>query len=201
MASPLIKKIDWKKFFDLVPAIAQDARSGMVLMLGYMNQEALKKTLKSKKVWFFSRSKKRLWMKGEQSGNILSVVEINLDCDNDTLLIKVNPKGPTCHTGNKSCFKDEESFDFLEDLEEVIKKRKKEMPKDSYTATLFKAGLERICEKVAEESTEVIKAARKETRKRLSEESSDLIYHLLVLLVKKGVNWREVKAEMKSRRK
>ena len=152
-------------------------------MLGYMNQEALIKTTQTDLVWFYSRTKKRLWMKGEKSKNTLRVLDIKLDCDNDALLIKVLPQGPTCHTGDITCFSEIPKNDPLKDLFSVILNRKQKLPKESYTTSLFNAGLDKISLKVAEESLEVIQAAQKETRKRLTEEVVDLLYHLFVLLV------------------
>jgi len=196
----LIKKINWQKNKGLVPAIIQDFNTGAVLMLGYMNQESLVKTLKTNKVWFYSRSRQRLWMKGEISKNTLTPIEIKPDCDNDTLLIKARPAGPTCHKGNYSCFKERSKLDELPDLFKVIQDRKTLMPKNSYTASLFKAGLDKISLKVAEEGLEVVQAAQKETKRRLTEESVDLVYHLFVLLVQKGINLEEFQAEVKKRK-
>lgn len=187
----------------LVPAIIQNATTGQVLMLGYMNQIALKKTLKERRVWFYSRSKRRLWMKGEVSKNILNFVSAKWDCDSDALLIKVIPAGPTCHTNAISCFsKKQESFDCaFAELFETILDRKRKKPAGSYTAYLFKKGLSKICAKVAEESKEVIKAAKKETKKRLIEESVDLFYHTFVLLAQKGLDLGQLADEMRRRRK
>lgn len=197
----ITSKVHWKKMNGLVPAVVQHAKTGMVLMLAYMNEEALRKTLKSKKVWFYSRSKKRLWMKGEKSRNILMLQDIKLDCDGDALLVKALPKGPTCHTGDRSCFKGDEHYWVLQELFDVIESRKKEMPKDSYTTFLFEKGLEKICQKIEEESDEVILAAKEQSEKRLTEESVDLIYHLLVLLVQRHVHLEDVLAEAAKRRK
>lgn len=201
MKKNLISKIDWKKCEDLVPAIIQDVNNGLVLMLGFMNREALTRTLKTKKVWFYSRSKKRLWMKGEVSGNILKFVSANSDCDSDTILLKANPTGPTCHNGTQSCFEENGVSNVFDELFEVISDRRKKMSAESYTAFLFKKGLNKICAKVKEESGEVIKAATCESQKRLIEESVDVLYHLFVLLVKKNVTLVKLKAEMKRRRK
>lgn len=195
------KKINWKKINDLVPAIIQDASTGLVLMLGYMNQEALKKTMKTGFVWFYSRTKKRLWMKGEISKNTLTVLDIKLDCDNDTLLIKVSPQGPTCHTGNITCFSEIPENDPVRDLLATIISRRKRLPKNSYTTLLFKAGLDKISLKVAEESLEVIQAAQKGTEKQLIGETVDLLYHLFVLLVEKGISLEQVESEIKKRSK
>lgn len=192
-----------KKINGLVPAIIQNAKTGQVLMLGYMNQNAFKKTLKERRVWFYSRSKRRLWMKGEVSANILNFVGAQLDCDNDALLIKAIPAGPTCHTNAISCFsKKQETFDdCFAQLYETILDRKIKKPKGSYTAYLLQKGTNKICAKIAEESAEVIKAARSETKKRLIEESVDLFYHTLVMLAQKNVNFCKLLAEFKKRRK
>lgn len=192
--------INWKKNKGLLPAIIQDDRTDQVLMLGYMNKEAFKKTLRTKKVWFWSRSKGRLWMKGETSGNFLKLKKIVADCDLDTFLVRVEANGPTCHTGMKSCFGEETTQDdFINDLFHLIESRKKELPKGSYTASLFKKGLKQITAKIEEEALEVIQAARRETKKRLAEESADLIYHLLVLLAQKGVAWERIEGVLKKR--
>lgn len=193
-----MKEIDWKKMEGLVPVIVQDADTDTVLMLGYMNREALQKTLSSKRVWFYSRSKKRLWMKGEKSGNILKLADVKADCDGDALLIKAQPTGPVCHTGDSTCFQ-EEPWGTLGQLFSLIADRKRQMPKNSYTASLFRAGLEKIILKVAEESLEVVQAAQKETKKRLIEESVDLVYHLFALLVLKNVCLGDLEREIRSR--
>ena len=194
-------KIDWKKVSGLIPAIVQDSSTGTVLMLGYMDEEALKNTISSKEVWFYSRTKKRLWKKGEESGNVLKVVDIKLDCDNDTLLVHAEPNGPTCHKGTVSCFDYELAGDELQKLFAVITKRKSEMPEGSYTAKLFSSGLDKISLKVSEEAMEVIHAAQKQTKERLVEETVDLLYHLFVLLAEKNVTLQEVGAEMQKRAK
>lgn len=196
-----IEKIDWKKGRGLIPVIIQDAASNTVLMLGYMNQAALQKTLITKKVWFYSRSKKRLWMKGETSRNVLRFIKAKFDCDRDTLLVKVKPKGPTCHLGNFSCFNEGEKREIFSELFGVIMSRKKNMLQGSYTASLFQKGLLKICAKLKEESGEVITAAKRESRKRLIEESVDMLYHLFVLLVSKGITFEELTSEIKKRRK
>lgn len=194
-------KLDFKKLDGLIPAIVQDISTMQILMLGFMNEEAYKKTLQSGKVTFFSRTKKRLWQKGETSGNYLEVVEIKTDCDNDSLLIMAKPQGPICHKGKYSCFGDKDAdIYFLKDLFDLIEDRKKRRPKNSYTASLFTKGLNEIIKKVGEESVEVIIAAKSETKKRLIEESSDLIYHLLVLLAEKEVSLDQVIAELERRR-
>ncbi len=190
----LTSKINWSK--GLVPGIIQDADTGAVLMLGYMNEQSLAKTLNTKKVWFYSRSKKRLWMKGETSGNILSLIGIAPDCDGDALLIKVKPAGPTCHEGRYSCFKVNKDPSPLLGLFQIIQSRKQEMPKNSYTASLFGAGLNKISLKVAEEALEVVQAAQKQTKHRLIEEIVDLLYHTFVLSVQKKISLREIESEI-----
>ncbi|KKW47455.1 hypothetical protein A3C21_01425 [Candidatus Kaiserbacteria bacterium RIFCSPHIGHO2_02_FULL_59_21] len=192
--------IDWKKGGGFVPAIVQDAETRAVLMLGYMNKAALTKTLKTKKVWFWSRSKKRLWMKGEFSRNILQFTGYEIDCDGDALLVKARPAGPTCHTGDYSCFGEKKARDVFAELAAVIAERKKKMPVGSYTTSLFKAGVGKITAKVKEEALEVVKAAKKETKKRLTEETVDLVYHLLVLLAEKNVSFSEIGKEIRKRR-
>lgn len=197
----LTSQIDWKKCVGLVPAIIQNAENGTVLMMGYMSPSALEKTLKTKKVWFYSRTKKRLWMKGEISKNILRVESMRSDCDKDTLLVNVLPEGPTCHTGEVSCFGSSTFKNTFASLYEVILDRRSKMPKKSYTSFLFKKGTNKICEKIAEESEEVIRAAKKETKKRLIEESVDLTYHLFVLLAQKNITFAEFTAEIERRRR
>lgn len=185
----------------LIPTIIQDSLTRRVLMLGYMNDEAFKKTKKEKVVWFYSRSKQRLWKKGETSGNTLLVDEILIDCDQDALLIKVRPKGPTCHTGDDTCFKEQNRGDAIIELFSVIEERKKQPREGSYTCSLFKQGLTKICAKVVEESEEFIRAATKESKKRLIEESVDLLYHLFVMLAFKKISLKDVKREILKRRK
>jgi len=194
-------KINWKKNNGLIPAIVQDSANGLVLMLGYMNEEAFKKTIQTSFIWFYSRTRKKLWMKGEESKNTLRVADIKLDCDSDTILIKAIPSGPTCHTGDITCFKETPKRNVIEDLAKRILDRKNKLPKNSYTTSLFKSGLDRMSLKVAEESLEVIHAAQKETKKRLIEETTDLLYHLLVLLAEKNVSLEEVETEIKKRNK
>lgn len=201
MTENISSKINWEKIGELVPSVIQDASSGLVLMLGYMNKEALEKTESSGFVWFYSRTKKRLWMKGEESGNTLKVKNILVDCDGDTVLVKAAPAGPTCHTGKDSCFDETADAESLQKLFATIASRKKEMPIGSYTASLFKAGLDKIALKVAEESLEVVHAAQKETEQRLTEESVDLIYHLFVLLAEKGLDLKDIEKEIIRRRR
>lgn len=187
----------------LIPAIIQDARTDQVLMLGFMNKAAYEKTIRTKKVCFYSRTKRRLWTKGETSGNFLQVIAIKTDCDRDCLLIKVKPQEPTCHKGSYSCFGEKpiESCQFLSFLYGLIKERQKTLPAKSYTASLFKQGLEKILEKIDEESTELIRAAKREGRTRIIEESADLLYHLFVLLVEKRIMLQEIVKELKKRKK
>lgn len=198
-----VKKINFKKLDGIVPAVVQDAKTKVVLMLGFMNKEALSKTIESKKVTFWSRTKKRLWEKGEISDNTLKLISISADCDNDTLLILAQPQGPTCHTGAYSCFgtKKQSGLEFLQELYDLITARKKALPKNSYTTSLFNEGFAKILEKVEEESSEVLQAAKKETKKRLIEESSDLLYHLFVLLAQKDISLDDIIQELQRRKK
>lgn len=187
---------------DLIPAIIQDSESLQVLMLGYMNKEALKKTLQTKRVTFWSRSRKKLWQKGESSGNFLKLVDLKWDCDCDTILIKATAAGPTCHTGKVSCFsKEKENGNFLKELESIINQRKKAAPKKSYTAKLFQEGLDQIAQKVGEEAVEFLIAGKGQSKQRIVEECADLFYHTLVLLAYKKVKLDEVMAELARRHK
>lgn len=185
----------------LIPAVIQDNETLKVLMLGYMNREAYNKTIETGLVTFYSRSRQKLWTKGETSGNFLSVVTIDPDCDNDTLLIRANPKGATCHTGSMSCFKGDNSEGFISKLAQVIKERHTLMPQGSYTTSLFNDGIEKICKKVGEEASEVIIEAVKDNKKRLVYEISDLIYHLLVLMEFSQVSISQIESELYSRDK
>lgn len=194
-----LTKLDFSKFSGLIPAVVLDADTLQVLMLGFMNKDALEKTLTDGRVTFFSRSKNRLWQKGETSGNFLNVIEIKADCDNDSLLILAKPEGPTCHTGVQSCF-GKSQFDLLQ-LFQLIKERKKVMPENSYTSSLFRAGADKIIEKIEEEAEEVIRAAKSEGRQRLIEESCDLLYHLFVLLNNEDVTIADVQEELRKRHK
>lgn len=194
--------IDWNKVGDLVPAIVQDADTGRVLMLGYMNREALAETRRSGRVTFYSRSRERLWTKGETSGHTLELVHLEPDCDNDALLIQARPHGPTCHLGRTSCFKDSAtSLAVLGELDRVVSGRTDASPDASYTARLLARGPEGIARKLGEESMEVILAAVRENEQRLTEESADLIYHLLVLLRARGLGLQDVATELARRRK
>jgi phosphoribosyl-ATP pyrophosphohydrolase/phosphoribosyl-AMP cyclohydrolase len=195
--------LDFNKTDGLIPAIIQDDQTNKVLMLGYMNEEALAKTQESGKVTFFSRSRQRLWTKGEESGNFLYLVSISEDCDGDTLLIKVNPAGPVCHTGNDTCFNEinEEEVMFLKYLQDFIQNRRQEMPEGSYTAKLFSKGIGRIAQKVGEEAVETVIEAMTGNDERLLYESSDLLYHLIVLLTYKGYRIEDLAKELKIRHK
>jgi phosphoribosyl-ATP pyrophosphohydrolase/phosphoribosyl-AMP cyclohydrolase len=179
-------KINFDKGNGLVPAVIQDNNTMKVLMVGYMNREAYLKTLKEKRVTFFSRSRKKLWTKGETSGNFLDVEEIKSDCDNDALLIRVRPEGPVCHKGTFSCFEEEGPRGFLYTLEEIINQRIKEDTTESYTNRLFKEGLNRIAQKVGEEAVELVIEAKENNEESFKNEAADLIYHFLVLLKAKN---------------
>ena len=196
-------KLDFEKMGGLIPAIIQDSCTGKVLMLGFMNEEALAKTEETGKVTFYSRTKNRLWTKGETSGNFLNVVSIAADCDNDTLLIKVKPVGPVCHTGSDTCFGEVNDTDlfFLSYLQDFIDKRKAEMPEGSYTTSLFKKGVNRMAQKVGEEAVETVIEATNDTDEGFLYEASDLIYHLIVLLTSKGHRIEELAQELKKRHK
>ena len=186
----------------LIPAIIQDTNTKAVLMLGYMNAEALKKTIATKRVTFFSRSKQCLWTKGEESGNFLNLVSIKNDCDNDTLLVKVIPEGPTCHTGTDTCWKEAnvQGFGFLSRLENVIEDRKENATEDaSYVASLFKKGINKIAQKVGEEAVEVIIEAKDNNNNLFLNESADLLFHYLILLQAKGFKLNDIVEVLKSR--
>ncbi len=192
-------KIDFQKMGGLVPAIVQDAQTLKVLMLGYMNEEAYNKTLESKKVTFWSRSRNELWTKGETSGNYLNLIQIRVDCDNDALLVKANPVGPTCHTGADTCWDEENTQNpllFLSELNDFIEKRHEEMPEGSYTTSLFRDGLNRMAQKVGEEALELVIEATNGTNERMIYEGSDMLYHLIVLLTSKGLRIEDMAAEL-----
>lgn len=195
--------IDFEKMGGLVPAIIQDENTLKVLMLGFMNEEALQKTEETGKVTFFSRTKNRLWTKGEESGNFLHVVSITPDCDNDTLLIKVHPVGPVCHTGADTCWNEENKTDtaFLQYLQDFIQKRYDEMPEGSYTTSLFNKGVNRMAQKVGEEAVETVIEAINGTDEGFIYEASDLIYHLIVLLTSKGFSLSDIAGELQKRHK
>jgi phosphoribosyl-ATP pyrophosphohydrolase/phosphoribosyl-AMP cyclohydrolase len=195
-------QIDFKKGDGLVPAIIQDAETHQVLMLGYMNEESLAKTQAEGRVTFYSRSKNRLWTKGETSGNFLNLVDIKVDCDNDTLLVKVNPVGPACHTGSDTCFDEvNQAGDFMHYLEEVILDRKANPSEQSYTASLFKKGINKIAQKVGEEAVELVIEAKDNNKDLFLNEAADLTFHLLVLLAEKGYRWEEVLDVLRARHK
>lgn len=199
-----IEKLDWTKSDGLLPVIIQDAQSSQVLMLGYMNRDALRETLKNKRVTFYSRSKKRLWTKGETSGHFLDVVNVAVDCDNDTLLITARAHGPTCHNGTQSCFGDEINADarqlsFLNRLESVIAQRLADRPEGSYTARLWAQGPTRIAQKVGEEGVEVALAAVTQADDRLVSESADLLFHLALLLKSRNLSLNAVVHELERR--
>ncbi|EGR0396837.1 bifunctional phosphoribosyl-AMP cyclohydrolase/phosphoribosyl-ATP diphosphatase HisIE [Vibrio parahaemolyticus] len=203
--SSLSERINWEKVDGLVPAIVQDFQSSQVLMMGYMNQDALAKTGETGQVTFFSRTKERLWTKGETSGNVLQLVNISLDCDNDTLLVRVNPIGPTCHTGTTTCWdgdaQEESQMVWLHQLEQLLAARKSADPDSSYTASLYARGTKRISQKVGEEGVEVALAATSGDKAELVCESADLIYHLLVLLQDQGLSMNDVVNKLKERYK
>lgn len=197
-----LAQLDWVKTDGMMPAIVQHAVSGEVLMHGYMNQQALDKTLATGKVTFWSRTKQRLWTKGESSEHFLNVVSITPDCDNDTLLVLANPVGPTCHLGTSSCFSPAASdWAFLYQLEQVLAERKHADPKSSYTASLYASGTKRIAQKVGEEGVEVALAATVNDRHELTNEASDLVYHLLVLLQDQDLNLSTVIENLRQRHK
>ncbi len=197
--------IDFNKNADgLVPAIVQDAKTKNVLMLGYMNQDALDKTQQTQKVSFFSRTKNRLWTKGEESGNFLNLVDLKLDCDNDTLLIQVNPVGPTCHKGSDTCWNEgnDNSYGFISKLEETITNRIEDADASkSYVASLFKKGINKIAQKVGEEAVEVVIEAKDNDDKLFLNESADLLFHYLMLLQAKGFKLNDVITVLKEREK
>lgn len=198
-------KIDFEKYKDgLVPTIIQDRTTNNVLMLGYMNEEAFLKTNESEMVTFFSRSKKRLWTKGEESGNFLKLVSIAVDCDNDALLIKVNPAGPVCHTGADTCWNEENvsNFGFLSELEKIIQNRKEDAGNaDSYVASLFRKGINKIAQKVGEEAVEVVIEAKDDNNELFLNESADLLFHYLILLQAKGFTLLDVEKILLVRQK
>lgn len=187
-----VSTIDFQKLNGLVPCVIQDADTNKVLMLGFMNDEALRKTIEEKRVTFYSRSKKRLWTKGETSGNFLDVKNILLDCDQDSLLIKVHPHGPTCHTGSDTCFNETNTEFSLASLESTIKDRKMNPKKGSYTTTLFESGINKIAQKVGEEAVEVVIEAKDNNKELFLNEGADLMYHFLVLLTEKGYSLNDV---------
>ena len=190
--------LDFEKMNGLVPAIIQDANTQKVLMLGFMNREAYEKTVQTGQVTFYSRTKQRLWTKGEESGNFLNVVEIKADCDNDTLLIYVHPVGPVCHTGTDTCWGETNSQPvmFLKELQEFINRRYAEMPEGSYTTSLFQSGVNKMAQKVGEEAVETIIEACNGSNERLVYEGADMLYHLIVLLTSKGLSIEDLANEL-----
>ena len=191
--------IDFEKCGGLVPAIIQDADTQKVLMLGYMNQQAYEKTIETQLVTFYSRSRQCLWTKGETSGHFLNLVDMKIDCDNDTLLVSVHPDGPTCHTGTDTCWgetNEPNPLIFLSTLSDFIEKRHEEMPEGSYTTSLFKDGLNRMAQKVGEEALELVIEATNGTNDRLIYEGSDMLYHLIVLLTSKGLRIEDMAREL-----
>ncbi|BFM44957.1 bifunctional phosphoribosyl-AMP cyclohydrolase/phosphoribosyl-ATP diphosphatase HisIE [Flavobacterium sp. CFS9] len=196
--------VDIKSAHGLIPAIIQDAETKNVLMLGYMNEESLQKTIETQKVTFFSRSKQRLWTKGEESGNFLNLVSIKNDCDGDTLLIQANPVGPTCHTGADTCWQEEnkENYGFLSSLENTIKTRRENADSEkSYVASLFEKGINKIAQKVGEEAVEVVIEAKDDNDDLFLSESADLLFHYLILLQAKGYQLNDVVDVLKKRQK
>lgn len=194
-------ELDFEKMNGLIPAIIQDSYTQKVLMLGFMNKEAYEKTMETGKVTFFSRTKNRLWTKGEESGNFLHVVSVKADCDNDTLLIMVHPEGPVCHKGTDTCWgdKNEQDIMFLKELQDFIDRRRQEMPEKSYTTSLFNSGVNKMAQKVGEEAVETILEACNGTDERLIYEGADLLYHLIVLLTYKGYRIEDLARELKER--
>lgn len=192
---------DFSKLNGFIPAVIQDVHSHKVLTLGFMNKEALDATIKEGKVTFYDFTKKRLWKKGAQSGHFFEVKDILLDCNKDTVLIKVEPRGPACQTGADTCFNEENtvSESFFNNLEEIVKTRKELMPKGAYTTSLFKKGLNKIVQKVGEEAVEVVIAAKDDDKNEFLNEAADLVYHFLVLLRAKGVEFSEIEAILKER--
>lgn len=193
-------QIDFKKGDGLVPVVIQNTTTLQVLMLGYMNEEAFKKTTKERLVTFFSRSKNRLWTKGESSKNYLRVDEILVDCDKDTILIKATPNGPTCHTGSTSCFKEETDKGFIYELERTINQRIDQADPDSYTNALFKQGINKLAQKVGEEAVEVVIEAKDNNEKLFKNEVADLLYHTLILMKAKGVGLNDIEKVLSSRK-
>ena len=202
--SNITMKIDFEKMGGLVPAIIQDVTTRQVLMLGFMNEEAYQKTLDTGHVTFWSRTRQTLWTKGETSGHFLNLVDMKIDCDEDTLLVRVNPIGPTCHTGKDTCWGEENvrqgsALSFLSELQDFIDKRKQEMPEGSYTTSLFNKGINKIAQKVGEEALETVIEATNGTTEHLVYEASDLLYHLIVMLTEKGLRIEDVAEELHRR--
>lgn len=199
-----ISQLNFDKLNGLIPAVIQDSKTLKVLMVGFMNKEAAEKTIEKGQVTFFSRTKNRLWTKGEESGNFLNVDQLLIDCDDDTLLVKASPVGPVCHTGADTCFDEinrDNDLQFLVYLQDFIDKRKKEMPEGSYTTTLFEEGTRKITQKVGEEAVETIIGAMANDDENFIYEAGDLIYHLIVLLSHKGYRIQDIVTELKKRHK
>ena len=194
-------KIDFSKGNGLVPAVIQDNDTLQVLMVGFMNEESLRKTENEGRVTFFSRSKNRLWTKGETSGNYLFVKEITTDCDNDTLLIKINPAGPVCHTGSTSCFGEETAKGFLYQLEQIINQRIDDNIQDSYTNKIYRQGINKVAQKVGEEAVELIIEAKDDNSELFKNEAADLLYHFLILLKAKNINLTDIEKILQNRHK
>jgi len=200
-----IDKLDFAKNDGLIPAIIQDADMFEVRMLGYMNRAALEKTLEEGMVTFYSRSKQRLWTKGETSGNTLKLVDIQADCDDDTLLVLAEPKGPTCHTGAESCFHEkvfeprEDGLRFIQILEKLLVERKQTLPEDSYTSKMFQKGLDKVAQKVGEEAVETVIASKNDNEEEMLNETADLLFHTLLLLVEKEIPLQKVVDTLKER--
>jgi phosphoribosyl-ATP pyrophosphohydrolase/phosphoribosyl-AMP cyclohydrolase len=197
-----IQKLDFEKAGGLIPAIIQDNNTGKVLMLGFMNLEAISNTLRDKEVWFYSRTRKKLWRKGETSGNVLKLITIVSDCDNDSLLLMVEPGGITCHLGTQSCFTTNGISSIFETpftLEKTINERFIQQSENSYTVKLLNKGMEKIVQKVGEEAVETVIAAMKENKQELIYETSDLFYHVTVLLYKLGIQWQDIFKELQKR--
>ena len=197
----MIESLDFSKGNGLMPVIVQDSETSAVLMLGYMNRESVEKTIQDKKVTFWSRSKERLWQKGETSGNYLHYVSMEKDCDSDSLLIQAIPEGPTCHTGSYSCFNVQpDKLSILRELEILINRRAEELPENSYTTTLLKSDISLVAQKMGEEAVETVVAGLSQETEKLHEEAADLIYHLLVLLKKRDTNFDAVLDVLAKRR-
>lgn len=194
-----VSQLNFSKLNGLIPCIIQDATTNVVLMLGFMNNEAFTKTIQEKRVTFYSRSKQRLWTKGETSGNYLELVDLLKDCDEDTLLIKVKPKGPSCHTGADTCFNEKNEAQGIGFLEDIIADRKRNPKNGSYTNSLFDSGMNKIAQKVGEEAVELVIEAKDNNKELFINEAADLMYHYLVLLAAKGIQLKEVENILKQR--
>lgn len=193
--------LNFEKMGGILPAIIQDAKTGEVLMLGFMNREAYEKTMAEGKVSFYSRTRKRLWTKGEESGNYLNVVEMLEDCDQDTLLVKADPVGPVCHTGQRSCFGEPQGdrLGFLRQLQDLLRDRKEKLPEDSYTAKLFRSGVNKIAQKLGEEAVELVIESKDLDDSRFLNEAADLLFHLMILLVDRGYGMEDVTRVLEGR--